>query len=254
MPSIVTLADLKAVRRLAFCHACGGAFSARSDRSKDHVPPKAIFDVVDRSASPLLLPAHHACNAGRSHRDERAAKFARILRHGAQAPTGLQLRHETTASRTGEIPHLGVRDVPLEKIVWGWVRAFHAALYGEYLRADIPGWIETPFPESIDHGRFIEPRTPHVSTAVTLLEVRRHARMGLVDRIQAWNGKLRYSCVWVQFNHGAPACFFEVDLYGWGRLGDPRLPHLPGCAGWYGHPRPTRATAGTRLSLPTDSS
>ena len=248
MPSILTQKELRDARRLDFCYLCGDRFEASSKRSSDHVPPKAIFAKEDRDP-PLILPTHHKCNQERSGEDELIGQIVALL-HG-KCPPEDQLKLPLVLMNRGpnRSPRAGLRDVPLVRIIYRWVRGFHAALYGQYLPADAGGYIYTPFPVYLEKDGVFSSQddTPerHEFTAV----FKQHRKLERLDQVVCYSAKCDYRCVWLEFDNGHPFCLFGLRLYNWEVLGDPTLPPKRGCLGWYYAEPPADATRGTRIEV-----
>lgn len=248
MPSILTQKELRDARRLDFCYLCGDRFEASSKRSSDHVPPKAIFAKKDRDP-PLILPTHHKCNQKRSGEDELIGQIVALL-HGKYPPED-QLKLPLVLMNRGpnRSPRAGLRDVPLVRIIYRWVRGFHAALYGQYLPADAGGYIYTPFPVYLEKDGVFSSQddTPerHEFTAV----FKQHRKLERLDQVVCYSAKCDYRCVWLEFDNGHPFCLFGLRLYNWEELGDPTLPPKRGCLGWYFAEPPADATRGTRIEV-----
>lgn len=155
MPSIVSSRELRAVKKLPFCYACGGEleFGAASD---DHVPPKSCVAQLDRANSPLILPTHAVCNGSFSHSDERVGQFLSLL-HGRRVASDKNLLKFSQVNAD----HMALSSVDLYGTIWRWLRAFHAALYWQPLDAaskyaiELPCNVLTPGPFGItlDAGR-----------------------------------------------------------------------------------------------------
>ena len=66
---IKTHKELQEIQKLPFCYLCGHNFNNDDEKTRDHVPPKAIFLSSDHK-NPLILPAHGTCNEKESKADE----------------------------------------------------------------------------------------------------------------------------------------------------------------------------------------
>jgi hypothetical protein len=62
--------DFQRVQTLPFCYWCGRKFLPTDESNRDHIPPKRLFAVDDRSP-PLWLPTHDACNSKHSPDDQK---------------------------------------------------------------------------------------------------------------------------------------------------------------------------------------
>ncbi len=78
MPKLITQKDLRKAHDLPFCYLCGKAFESREQKTRDHVPPKAIFRKQDRDA-PLILHAHAECNEAQRRTFANARLFRLLL-------------------------------------------------------------------------------------------------------------------------------------------------------------------------------
>ena len=144
MPSLITAKQLQSAQTLPFCYVCGELFVAGVARNMDHVPPRACFAVGDRG-SPLKLPTHSACNAAYAITDERVGQFMSTIDKRPPPPGKLRIK-----SLVQPIGHTGKAQVTMTNVnIYGtverWVRAFHAALYGEPAPPETRFGIQTPF-------------------------------------------------------------------------------------------------------------
>ncbi len=200
---------------------------------------------IDRAHSPLILPAHAGCNGSFSHSDERVGQFLSLL-HGRRLASDKNLLKFSQVNSD----HMALPSVDLYSTVWRWLRAFHAVLYwqpldiaGKYA-IELPCNVLTPGPSGIalDAGR---PRQRRLCEET--LQRNRDTRN--LDRIAAWNGRLRYECVWELTPINA-YCVFWLDFYGWRRLS--AISHSPpqDCVGFYVISRerlPPLVTRGTSI-------
>jgi hypothetical protein len=252
MVQLVTQKQLRSVKKLPFCYACGNKFTEENRSTDDHIPPKSCFAKSDRTF-PLQLPTHAHCNSSRNLTDEIIGQII-SLKHG-EPPSARDHKVEFTQfeNKISSTPLEAITNANIHEEIWRWVRAFHAALYQEYLPFNNKYALETPFPtgritsncaevESVKHQhiRFVE-----------TIKLNRIA--GNLDLIHANNGKLKFECVWDQANNGSWLCIFALDLYFWKDLGDINNFIGRGCAGCYLAPSskaPLLATTGTKLFAP----
>ena len=137
----------------------------------------------------------------------------------------------------------GVKNLPLRRIIFRWVRCFHAALYGAYL-ADMGGMIFEPFPAGdVVDGQIVYSKIP-ISRPVFTQVFKQQLKASRTDGITCYSGKCNYRCTWLNFDDGRPFCLFALRLYNWEDLGDPRHEGM-GCIGWYFAETPPNATVGT---------
>jgi hypothetical protein len=230
MPTMVTARALKAIQKLPFCYICGGALRWE-EATRDHVPPKGCFAQADRAHNPVILPAHLACNNGYKVADESVGQFLSLL-HGKKPKAGAHGTRLTASSVPGVA---ALKDVNLYGAVVRWVRAFHAALYGQPIPASTRFAVELPLevvtaddeggPEYVDSGRPNQRVLCEQTIAV-------NRAAGTIDRIVGWNGKLQYECTWVLTSLHAYGVFW-IDLYGWHRLSRLQDGYPRTCVGIY---------------------
>ena len=92
--------DLRAAQRLPFCCICGRAFTAGEKRTRQHVPPKAIFATADRTP-PLILPAHAKCNTDQSSLDTVIGQLVAVLHGKYPAERDVRLEIDVFHSELG---------------------------------------------------------------------------------------------------------------------------------------------------------
>jgi len=250
MPTIKTEHELKCLRRLSFCYLCGKPFGTDSTKDRDHVPPRSLFAKTDR-CQPLLLPTHPACNQANSMDDEQIAQLVAVLHGKHPSPENLRLRFSAHRMPGSPTPAAAVHGINLTTIVFRWLRAFHAALYHEFLPS-CGGYIHPPFPEG-NSPYDLKPIVPIQAEYVKAIKKNRLSKT--TDSIICWNHKCRYECVWAKDDHGLKnLCIFALDLYGWEELGD--IHHHPArsCTGIYTPPSvPAAASWDTKLYFPFEN-
>lgn len=247
MPSISSQKQLRDSRHLDFCYLCGEKFICNLERTKDHVPPRKMFAICDRN-TPLILFAHTECNSSRSTEDEFMSQLVGVL-HG-KIPRLDQLKLPLFRVDLGldSGPLTGLHDTPFMRFVFRYVRAFHTALYKEYL-VDSGGYIYMPFPSHrVTNGIFTVLDEDPGRTELTYV-LKLHKFFSCVDSVVSCNSKCDYICIWLEFDDGRPFCLFALNLYDWGRLGEPSFPLHRGCLGWYYSDPPSIATIGTRREV-----
>lgn len=259
MPSLTTPDDFQRVRRLDFCYLCGGRLGPGAQKTRDHVPPRAVFAAGDREP-PLVLPTHRQCNTGESGRDEIIGQLVALLHGKAPRPTRLRLAFSLFSVPGDAAPLAGLGPFPFKPNIWRWIRGFHAALYGEYLKPAFAGYIFPPLPAStvqddlsslrgskVPAGRFVHDH--EVGREMMTDVFKQHRHIGRTDRIACNRGRCLYECVWLKMDDGRPFCLFGLRLYNWEDLGDQRFGKR-GCLGCYGFAPPANATIGTELKIP----
>ena len=137
-----------------------------------------------------------------------------------------------------------------------WVRACHAALYGKALpRQGVKRNIHPPMPTGqLEDGKVIfDKDLPQHAKFVEV--IRRNRLAGCLDRIEAWNGRFTYECVWACADRGQWLCMWAMRIYDWERLGSSWPTERRGCTGFYWPPdgKPRDATTGTALEFPVSS-
>ena len=252
MPELTSQADLRRAQSLPFCYLCGRTFEDNTERSRDHVPPRAIFAEADRSP-PLILPTCRACNQQQSQYDEQIGQLLAFMHGKYPSPNNTRLNFVKAMDHESGDPMLGVRNLPLQAIVWRWVRGFHAALYQAFLPRDTEvKHIHLPFPHAEqDAQRLVA--APILFQQQQLAEVIKQNRaVHALDRLVCYNRKCIYECVWTRFDNGVPFCIFALKIYEWELLAD--RDHFPkrGCVGFYSpkQGRPKTATQATDLIFP----
>jgi len=233
MREIVTQHQLREVMQLGFCYVCGRAFTDEEPRTRDHVPPKRVFKLDDRSP-PLILLAHEKCNAAYSKVDEQAKELFALLHQGPASEPLIRTKIVGIASRNGEPSGVLLQGLKLRPMITKILRACHAALYGAFLPEQTSNMILPPLPE-------FDPKTHDVARNTLLPQhqifckmLKDNRRIGNVDRLHAYNGKFRFEVVWGAFDgHRGHFAAFGVDIYGWHRLGGNVLGRPQGCLGMY---------------------
>lgn len=216
-----------AVRRLRFCYLCGKPLG--KDRTRDHVPPTSY---VSGRAAALPMRAHQACNQAWSVRDERAGQLASTM-IGRYPSSPEQTRIDVTKftePTTGETL-FGVLDYGMANDVRRIVRAFHAALYDDYL-PDEGIQVSLPFSAGrmTSAGPTVEPPPRwHAAAVLDLLRARADRQL---DRVVCHGGECEYICTWLPDPQG---CVFGLRLHVWGDLGEPAFGQR-GCVGHYVRP------------------
>src|SRR5262249_41088374 len=238
---------IREIRKMPFCYLCGGAFQPDERTNPDHVPPTALFALVDRDF-PLILPTHRQCNADRSAEDQVVGQLVGLIHRKAPNRQHNKLRIRIGRFTTGA-PAVAVEGFDLRWIVRRWVRAFHAALYGEFLPESAKFLTSSPLPEAEPPAESAKIVPVQDAVLEFAKELKRNRATATLDRIVCRNGKCRYECVWAQADNGAWMCIYGLDVYGWIHLGDGRSFEPRGCVGSYRRPEggvPPGATSATR--------
>jgi len=227
-----THANRRTVAALPFCYLCGRSFGPAEPRTRDHVPPKAIFLARDRDG-PLILPVHSGCNQRESVNDEIIGQLIGIL-HGRLLKDD-QRRFEVEVIHTapGTSALLGLKGVPMQQAIGRWIRAFHSALYHEYLPRETPNAIHPPFPSGQQKdGTWIRDDL-RIQHPLIVEVIKRNRIADRLDRIECYNGKCVYECVWERMDNQTWGCFFALKIYDWKALADSTNFPSRGCVGWY---------------------
>jgi hypothetical protein len=233
MASLRVHRDFQAVRKLPFCYLCGRDFVDGDQFDGDHVPPKAAFNARDKEP-PLKLRTHVACNSAQKEDDKKVGQLIAMRRRespGSPRDQALQIVHYRNLGMAA------VDNLDVDSAVWRWVKGFHAALYRQPLTGDSYA-IQTPFPRGdVREGRVtIRPiRKQHL---LAVDAIKRNRAAGTLDVLIANRGKLKYECVWCEYDsRDGWLCMFALDIYDWKDLGS-HTNEVParGCAGIYALP------------------
>jgi hypothetical protein len=146
---------------------------------------------------------------------------------------------------------LAARGVNIEAEIWRWVRAFHSALYREFLPADSLPDIHGPSPCFLE-GQPVEFKPPSKKRLQLNLAMNNHIKADRFDEITSNNEKLRYLCVWLpQRETGNCECMFALSVNSWTGFADERAGDL-GCVGHYAMPRiapPNQASVASEFPI-----
>lgn len=250
MREIVTQRQLRECRNLPFCYLCGKDFATGERTNRDHVPPEAIFAKEDRN-SPLVLVVHAKCNEAQSDDDEFIGQLVAVLHKKYPKPSASRLRAEVFHTNLSATPMLGLSGPQIERIIWRWVRGFHAALYGEFLPLDARTAIHPPVWCAKKKGNELHVRGPFPQESIFAERMKMNRTTRTIDRIISCSGKCTYECTWEHTDGGTPICLFALRLYNWENIGDRANLPQRGCMGCY-HPtwgKPNGAASGTRLDF-----
>jgi|LQYC01.1.fsa_nt_gi hypothetical protein len=250
MVEIITQSQAREIKRLPFCYMCGDRIDNRVLRNQDHVPPECMFLKKDRDF-PIIMKVHVPCNVSWSVDDEKVGLLIRLL-HGEDIRKHkgkYKVQIAVGKDKKPLYPLLG--GIPLKPMIFRIVRAFHAALYHEFLPRDTKNAILTPIPEA----EFIN---GHVTVRKVLpqfrdfsKELRRNMLTRTTDRIIACNAKVRYECCWTNSDDGKhDLCIFGLRIYEWGKLGNKVSSEEYTCIGAYMPTSiPKLATKGSSLHV-----
>jgi hypothetical protein len=253
MREIVNEHQAKRLGKLGFCYVCGELFTDINPSTHDHVPPRKIFRLQDRSW-PLILPAHKKCNAEYSMTDEQAKGLIALLHPESTKRPPINTKIVGIAKRDGKPSAILLRGLKLGIVIAKILKACHAALYGDFLPSETPNKILMPLPEfdlkthDIVESTFL----PQHEILSKLLKDNR--KLKNVDRIHANNGKFRFEVVWATSDDGrVNFAAFGIDLYSWHKLGGAVLGRPQGCFGTYrikGDTIPEGASIYAKIELP----
>ena len=147
---------------------------------------------------------------------------------------------------------LGVRGVDLPSHIWRWVRAFHAALYAEFLPNIPQRRVFPPLPSGSIETKEVQPTSIDELQLMIVDAVRTNRATKSFDQILCYGGRCEYNCTWEQADDGRMLSMFGLRLYDWEDLGDSKLGPQRSCVGVHVPPsgRPPSGTRATRLEVP----
>lgn len=250
MTTIRTEHQLKRIYDPGFCYLCGESWSPDDETDDDHVLPTNGFLPEDRK-QPLILRTHKVCHEPKGNYDVRVGQIFKIL-HGTMPSNfgdyKLELTKWTDPSTGEEVG--GITDFEFTRILIGWLKGFHTALYREYLPHNGRRFAYTsPWPSFLGDPNHVEPIQAVHEKWVETLVASRMARM--IDGIAVRNGKVRYECTWDRLDNGQPVCVFALDIYDWTRLSPPHAGPKRTCTGIYHAAKiPKTASRATSLIIP----
>jgi len=258
MPEVSTQTELRSAQKLPFCYLCGNNFTQAAEKTRDHVPPKSIFATEDRDP-PLILPTHLRCNGAQSDYDEIVGQLVAAIHGKYPEPTNMKLDVQVAEDANTGAQSAWLSGSNLHRIVCRWLRAFHAALYQEYLPDNDGTKVGTmfsfdpPFPVGHidDDGEIrVDAIRPH--HAYFVKRIKHNRKAGRLDRLVCFNGKCVYDCVWDKADGGQPICIFALNVYDWNVLANTEDFPRRGCVGMYmpAKGRPADATTATSLAMP----
>lgn len=232
MRRVTSAPEIRAAAKLEFCYVCGCSFADGAAPTRDHVPPKRIFSEAQAQDRPLILRAHAHCNNSNSGTDKIVGQLF-SLTHDEAAPR----RKLKSMLRRVNLPHsepvAAVDGIDLNRAIWRWIRAFHAALYAQFMTDHTSYSILPPLPTLELVGECAVPvavREQYPDISHILKQCRACDQF---DSLRAWGGSLRYECAWVRADGGRFVCLFALDLNNWIKLGDVGGVTKRGCVGHY---------------------
>ena len=256
MPKITTRDEARAAQDLPFCYLCGRSFTEDDDPNRDHVPPTSIFLEEDRDF-PLWLPTHASCNEAESKDDQLIGQLFGFVHGRPPSEEHFKLEFQRMEDTTTGDQTVGLADSGLKRVVFRWIRAFHAALYQEYLPADLPHKaIEMPFPSGTEKEDGLHWDSIREQHPMIVHDLKKASMAHTVDPVLVCNEKCRYECTWALSDHGESwVCLFGLKLYDWSRIGDASVAEERGCVGIYAplSGKPATASEITRLELSVEN-
>jgi hypothetical protein len=247
------------VQNLPFCYLCGGQFQADSSINRDHVPPSALFLREDRDV-PLILSTHVACNAKEHVSDQLLGQLIAQI-HDRPIGPGHRKLDATVLEVHDQILTVS-KELNIHQFIRRCVRAFHAALYRQWLPSDTGNAFHPPLRGAQLNAETGHPTDEYNRLLMTDEGLNRHALFSRVlkqnrtaantDRVVTRNGKCSYDCVWSQLDDGQSICIFGLKIYDWQRFGDLAGYPSRGCVGIYGPKTgtPAGAAEATQLDFP----
>ena len=256
MISVTSQKDLRKVRDLPFCHVCGKLVLDAEAEDRDHVPPQACFDKIDRNP-PLKLRCHVACNNLNKLNDEKVGQLIAARRREWLEPDDTHLHVRGFSDKHSGRQFAALMNLDVDGAIRRWIGGFHAALYREPLQPGTPFSVTSPLPKATatEQGIRFHPIPDHHQAFVKAIKLNRAARN--VDTLITNAAKLRYECVWANEDNGPRwFCIFALDVYDWIKLGDMKNFHARGCVGAYMPGKsspPIGASVGTQLLAELDN-
>ena len=261
MPVLSAQSDFQPLQKLPFCYLCGNAFVEGCKKNRDHVPPMAVFANSDRDC-PLILPTHEKCNENQSGYDEVVGQLIATSHGKYPKPARMRLDVGVAEDDATGTPSAWLSGVNLHAIIGRWLRAFHAALYQEFL-PDNDGTkdgtrfsFDPPFPVGhVNEAGEIKVDTIRPHHTLFVEQIKQNRLAGRTDRIVCYNGKCVYECVWEEADNGQPICIFALNIYDWIALANTDDFTGRGCVGVYlpAKGKPASGTTATRLAIPASN-
>lgn len=250
MPELLNQKDVRPAATLPFCYLCGKSLASLKDIHPDHVPPKAIFDAKDRNF-PLKVASCLTCNNKNSPTDEVIGQLIAVCHGKIPKEEKLAVEFRTYNVEGLAEPFMACIKTNIGNQITRWMRAFHTALYHEFLPNETMNAVHPPFPhgELTENGFTIKTILDQQFMFVEIIKRNRLAKR--LDRIVCNNGKLQYECVWMRMDDGRWCCVFALQVYDWVEIADTNFTRR-GCVGFYcpSAGRPANATIATELEFP----
>ncbi len=241
---------LNARHRRGYCYLCGKPFE-REDITKDHAPPINLFDQNDRQ-NVVILPAHFKCNQAASFDDERSIQLLTPYLWGNSiSKDRLRLNYRAVHDENTQRNIGGIRGAELYRAIYRWIQGFHCLLYDEFLPPHpvTKHAISCPLYRGVEQEDEMKMHGPQPAHRVMVRQLRINRLASRVDRIEAYNGKLKYECCWVRMDDGSPACLWGMQIYDWEKLTPQEFFPKHGCVGFYlsSNGKPVRAEWSTSV-------
>lgn len=254
MAQITTQRHLRAVRELPFCYVCDRDFLPGDATNHDHVPPQTCFDKADRNP-PLKLKTHVNCNGSNNHNDEKVGELIASQRNQKFEGKRLnvQVFHDTESGQY----FAAFDNLDVEGAVRRWVSGFHASLYLQPLRKEVPFNVSTPLPSGKISATGIRAKPIRQQDLVFVETLKLNRAANNLDVVSTNAGKLRYECVWAPSDNGEFwLCIFALNIYEWITIGDIQHFEPRGCVGvYFVSPQevPLNATRATNIQAPVEN-
>ncbi|MEN6309620.1 MAG: hypothetical protein ABFD91_17870 [Anaerohalosphaeraceae bacterium] len=242
---IRTQKELSKASKLPFCYLCGVIFDNHNKKTRDHVPPKAIFLKEDRKNS-LILPTHYNCSQKESWSNEIVSQLINVLKGIVPEKKNIKMKVNIYENSENNKSVLVLEGIDLRGFISRCIKAFHACLYKEYLPQNTRNWFDTPMLHGVKNDGKVVFNTTRIQFPLFVDIIKNNRKAGKIDRIICYNNQCIYECVWEQMDDGTWACIFALNIYNWKYLGDPNHQQRRGCVGFYmpDNGLPTDATKG----------
>jgi len=221
---LLTQNDVRQAReRVKFCYLCGSLLDSgrgKKSLSEEHVVPRSLLRLDDSvpipDRFPVILDTHLKCDAESKSKNDNVVAAFHSLHSIPQEKWGKRRLNQIKAMIREEVRDEYGQLLPLidaQQIVSAgidWVRGMHALLYNSFLpsRRDMH-FVDTPLPGMMSKHRSGDLIT-YDELALNNQEVDQHrwvldsviskARArGILDSVEAWGGKLKYECVWLNY-------------------------------------------------------
>jgi hypothetical protein len=152
---LTTHKALQRIQKLSFCYFCSRELSSQEAINRDHVPPSGLFAFADWDL-PLILPTHAACNFSQSQDDQVIGQLVGLLHGRSPNPMHNKLNISLVQLEGGS-PTAALAGMDIRATIRRWIRAFHAALYGEPLPETAMFSTYPPVPEVKPERQAVKP-------------------------------------------------------------------------------------------------